>query len=163
MHLGKKVIAKTSGVVLIDEIDLHLHPKWQKQIPNLLLSLFPKVQFIASSHSPFIIQSMERNSIIKLDESSESLSVDARELSIEDIAEDIQKIELPQMSKRKKEMLEVAKEYFEKLDLLEKGEKTEEEIDKIKNRLDEVTAIYDDNMAYVAFIERKRLISESKR
>ncbi len=144
-HLGMEVTKKTAGIVLIDELDLHLHPKWQKQITNLLLSLFPKVQFIATSHSPFIIQSMEKNSIIKLDESSQNLSIDARELSIEDIAEDIQKIDLPQMSKHKIEMLDTAKEYFEKLNLLEKGRITEEEVHTINTRLDEVSAIYDDD------------------
>lgn len=161
-NLGLKVIEKTSGVVLIDEIDLHLHPKWQKEIVNILITLFPKVQFIATTHSPFIIQSQTSGSIIKLDESNETLSVDATELSIEDISENIQKIPTPQMSSKKIEMLETAKEYFDKLELLEKGEVSAEEIQIIKDRLDEVSALYDDNMAYVAFLERKRLIVESK-
>jgi len=160
--LGLDVTEKTSGVVLIDELDLHLHPKWQKEIVNILTTLFPKVQFIVTSHSPFIIQSQTSGSIIKLDESSEALSVDATELSIEDISEDIQNIPTPQMSSKKIEMLGVAKEYFDKLELLEKGGISQEEIEIIKNRLDEVSAIYDDNMAYVAFLERKRLIIESK-
>ncbi len=161
-NLGLEVTQKTSGVVLIDEIDLHLHPKWQKKIVNILISLFPRVQFIATSHSPFIIQSIGKNSIIKLDESNETLSVDASTLSIEDISENIQNIPTPQMSSKKIEMLEVAKEYFDKLELLEKGDVSQEEIKIIKDRLDEVSAIYDDNMAYVAFLERKRLITESK-
>ena len=161
-QLGNEVIEKTSGVVLIDEIDLHLHPKWQKEIVNILTKLFPKVQFIATSHSPFIIQTQTSGSIIKLDESNETLSVNATQLSIDDISEEIQNIQNPQMSARKIEMLEVAKEYFDKLELLEKGDITQEEIDKIKNRLDEVSALYDDNMAYVAFLERKRLLTESK-
>jgi len=160
--LGLDVIEKTSGVVLIDEIDLHLHPKWQKEIVNILTTLFPKVQFIATTHSPFIIQSQKNKSIIKLDESNELLDIDAREMSIEDISESIQKIDTPQMSSRKIEMLKIANEYFEKLELLEKGEISEDEIRTIKTRLDEVSALYDDNMAYVAFLERKRLISESK-
>ncbi|MGB5792324.1 AAA family ATPase [Poseidonibacter sp.] len=161
-HLGLEVIENTPGVVLIDEIDLHLHPKWQKEIVNILTLLFPKVQFIATSHSPFIIQSQTSGSIIKLDESNEPLSVNATELSIEDISEDIQNIQTPQMSSKKLEMLEVAKEYFDKLDLLEQGNISKEEVEVIKNRLDEVSAKYDDNMAYVAFLERKRLIIESK-
>jgi hypothetical protein len=41
-----------SGIVLIDELDAHLHPKWQRKIPGLLSAVFPKVQFIASTHSP---------------------------------------------------------------------------------------------------------------
>jgi predicted ATP-dependent endonuclease of OLD family len=44
------------GIVLIDELDLHLHPKWQRQLPKLLSTVFPNVQFIASTHSviPFL-------------------------------------------------------------------------------------------------------------
>ncbi|HHH37891.1 MAG TPA: hypothetical protein ENK77_04680 [Epsilonproteobacteria bacterium] len=161
-QLRDEVIEKTSGVVLIDELDLHLHPKWQREIVKILTTLFPKVQFIATSHSPFIIQTQTSKSIIKLDQSNEALDVNATELSIEDIAEDIQQIATPQMSSRKIEMFKVANEYFDKLERLEKGDISQEEIDSIKNRLDEVSAIYDDNMAYVAFLERKRLITESK-
>jgi predicted ATPase len=41
-----------SGIVLIDEIDAHLHPQWQYEIPSLLSEAFPKIQFIATCHSP---------------------------------------------------------------------------------------------------------------
>lgn len=49
------------GVVLIDEIDLHLHPKWQKKILPVLMDLFPKIQFVVTTHSPFVVQSVGRN------------------------------------------------------------------------------------------------------
>jgi len=41
---------------LIDELDLHLHPKWQRKLPKLLSNVFPNIQFIASTHSviPFL-------------------------------------------------------------------------------------------------------------
>lgn len=42
------------GTVLIDELDIHLHPVWQRQIPGMLRKLFPNLQFIVSTHSPFI-------------------------------------------------------------------------------------------------------------
>lgn len=47
---------KLSGIVLIDEFDLHLHPKWQRELPVLLSTAFPLVQFIVSTHSviPFL-------------------------------------------------------------------------------------------------------------
>ena len=45
---------KEEGTVLIDELDIHLHPVWQRQIPTMLRSLFPNLQFIVSTHSPFI-------------------------------------------------------------------------------------------------------------
>ncbi|MEA1868562.1 MAG: AAA family ATPase [Euryarchaeota archaeon] len=44
-----------SGIVLIDEIDLHLHPKWQRMIVPKLLKVFPNCQFIISTHSPHVI------------------------------------------------------------------------------------------------------------
>jgi len=72
-NLGVDATKHTSGIVLIDELDLHLHPKWQRQIVDILMELFPKVQFIATTHSPFIIQSIGENSLIKLDESGTAM------------------------------------------------------------------------------------------
>lgn len=46
------------AVVLIDEIDLHLHPKWQRGLIRALSDTFPNTQFIVSTHSPIIIQSL---------------------------------------------------------------------------------------------------------
>jgi len=45
---------REGGTVLIDELDIHLHPVWQRQIPGKLRELFPNIQFIVSTHSPFI-------------------------------------------------------------------------------------------------------------
>ena len=45
----------TSGIVLIDEMDLHLHPRWQRKILRQLCSTFPNVQFIVTTHSPIIL------------------------------------------------------------------------------------------------------------
>lgn len=47
------------GVVFIDELDLHLHPKWQRTIVANLMTTFPRLQFITTSHSPQIIPSLE--------------------------------------------------------------------------------------------------------
>lgn len=48
-------ILKTRGIALIDELDLHLHPKWQRQAVTLLPKIFPNVQFIFTTHSPQMI------------------------------------------------------------------------------------------------------------
>ncbi len=58
----------TYGVVLIDEIDLHLHPKWQRQIVPKLRKLFPQVQFVVTTHSPMVLQEVD-GSIINLSNS----------------------------------------------------------------------------------------------
>lgn len=51
------------AVVLIDEIDLHLHPKWQRQIVRNLTAAFPRCQFIATTHSPQVIGEVEHDRI----------------------------------------------------------------------------------------------------
>lgn len=45
---------KEEGIVLIDELDIHLHPTWQRVIPSWLQSVFPNIQFIVATHSPLI-------------------------------------------------------------------------------------------------------------
>lgn len=65
--LGDQVLEKTPGVVLIDEIDLHLHPQWQQTILSDLHAIFPEVQFIVNSHAPAVINSVPREQIRILD------------------------------------------------------------------------------------------------
>lgn len=65
--LGKQVLERTPGIVLIDEIDLHLHPQWQQTILSDLQAIFPKIQFIVSSHAPAVINSISREKIRILD------------------------------------------------------------------------------------------------
>lgn len=54
------------GVVLIDEIELHLHPIWQAQLVRALKVIFPKAQFILTTHSPSVLQTLEKEEIIAL-------------------------------------------------------------------------------------------------
>jgi predicted ATP-binding protein involved in virulence len=65
--LGDKVLSETPGIVLIDEIDLHLHPKWQQSILNDLNEIFPNIQFIVTSHAPAVINSVPKEQIRILD------------------------------------------------------------------------------------------------
>jgi len=55
--------AEAEAVVLIDEIDLHLHPKWQRQIVRHLTAVFSRCQFIATTHSPQVIGEVEHDRI----------------------------------------------------------------------------------------------------
>jgi energy-coupling factor transporter ATP-binding protein EcfA2 len=57
---------KQEGVVLIDEIDAHLHPSWQRQIGPWLQEKFPGLQFIVATHSPFVAQAASEGGIIVL-------------------------------------------------------------------------------------------------
>lgn len=58
-QVGRVFEFKMPGIVLIDEIDTHLHLELQKNILDLLTTLFPNVQFIVSTHSPFVLNSLE--------------------------------------------------------------------------------------------------------
>ncbi|SDS61008.1 AAA domain-containing protein [Actinoplanes derwentensis] len=62
----RQPVISTSGVVLIDEIDVHLHVSWQKRIAPWLLKHFPYIQFIVTSHSPYICQSASPGGLIQL-------------------------------------------------------------------------------------------------
>ena len=59
-------LSEGHAVVLIDEIDLHLHPKWQRQIVHNLTKTFPRCQFIATTHSPQVVASVEPDQVLLL-------------------------------------------------------------------------------------------------
>lgn len=59
-------IVDRPGIVIIDEIEAHLHPSWQRDIPEWLKTHFPKIQFLVSSHSPLIAQSADPNGLFIL-------------------------------------------------------------------------------------------------
>ena len=65
-QLGTSVLENTDGVVLIDEVDLHLHPAWQHRILSDLQEIFPKVQFIVTTHAPTVISSAKSENLVIL-------------------------------------------------------------------------------------------------
>jgi hypothetical protein len=64
-YKGRHVV-DLPGVVLVDEIDVHLHVSWQQEIGFWLKSHFPRIQFIVATHSPFICQAADPNGLIRL-------------------------------------------------------------------------------------------------
>jgi len=60
------ILVKHSGVVMIDEIDAHLHPTWQRRIGFWLTKHFPKVQFLVTTHSPLVCHAAEKGSVFRL-------------------------------------------------------------------------------------------------
>jgi len=73
---GKKLV-ENEGIVLIDEIDLHLHPAWQMKILPLLADALPNIQFFVTTHSPLVVGSIEWQNIIylKTDEDKSSFPI----------------------------------------------------------------------------------------
>lgn len=59
------LIQQAEGTVFIDELDVHLHPEWQIIIRNMLDKVFPRLQFVITTHSPHLIASAQAGEIIK--------------------------------------------------------------------------------------------------
>jgi len=76
-----------AGVVIIDELDMHLHPSMQKKLPGLLSKAFPKVQFIASTHSPIPLLGAPENSVfIKVERTEEKgITCERLDIKVEDL------------------------------------------------------------------------------
>ncbi len=154
-QLQDRVLQDTPGVVLIDELDQHLHPLWQRRVVADLRRTFPRVQFIVTTHSPFIIQSLDvlrGESVLSLDG---GVRPDDKELSIEDVAESLMGVSLPSRSQRYQEMYEAAKEYYRVLEQVPAA--SAEEVGKLKQQLDRLSMPFSDDPAYHAFLEMERL------
>ena len=70
-HFGADAAKLTPGVIMIDEIDLHLHPAWQQIIVTALTEAFPQIQLILTTHSPQVLSTVKRESIRMLAEDAE--------------------------------------------------------------------------------------------
>jgi predicted ATP-binding protein involved in virulence len=62
-HLRHQAAIQTPGVLFIDEVDMHLHPRWQRQVVGLLQNAFPALQIIVSTHSPHVLSTVDNSSI----------------------------------------------------------------------------------------------------
>ena len=93
---------------MIDEIGLYLHPHWQKHVLQDLTQAFPMIQFIVSTHSPFIVQSLQKDQLISFDNNVITEGEPYRE-SLEDITAERMGLEQSIRSKRFQEMQEIAK------------------------------------------------------
>ena len=147
-YLKADALKQTPGVVLIDEVDLSLHPTWQKRIIGILKEQFPRIQFICATHSPFIIQSLEPGELITLDHPLDS---EYSGEGIEDIAEEVMGVTMAQYSEKKRKMYEAADEYYKEL----KDGATKADMERLEEKLTRLEAEYSDNPAYLALIRQK--------
>ena len=139
-----------AGIVLIDELELHLHPTWQRQVVEKLRTTFPNIQFIATTHSPFVIQSLRPGELINLDPEE---FVEYADKSIEDIAENVMGVELPQKSERYLQMMTAAEEYFR---LLRTPTDNAADVNAAEKRLNELAAPFSDDPAFQALLKLER-------
>ncbi|MBC7766362.1 MAG: AAA family ATPase [Hyphomonadaceae bacterium] len=107
-HLKENAASETNGIILIDELDLHLHPKWQWRIVEDIKHTFPKAQFIVTTHAPIVIASCNDDEIIRLYEQDgeilHSTEPTPNGWLVEDIL--IEKMDTSNRSKRAQEEIE---------------------------------------------------------
>ncbi len=129
-HHGREAARLSRGVVLIDELDMHLHPNWQRQVVGDLKKAFPNLQFVATTHSPFIVQALETNELINLDEPTD---LRPKDLSLEQVAESVMGVESPfGVENQEKEDLTV--EYINTLETFKENDSTSS-LDAIEARV----------------------------
>ena len=139
-----------AGVVLIDELELHLHPRWQREVSEKLRKTFPNIQFITTTHSPFVIQALRPGELINLDPDEFGEYADK---SIEDISETVMGVDLPQKSKRYWEMMRAAEDYFR---LLRADGENAAELAAAEQRLGEVSVRFSNDPAFQALLKLER-------
>jgi predicted ATP-binding protein involved in virulence len=72
-HFGADAAQLTPGVVMIDEVDMHLHPEWQQLVLKGLTDAFPRIQFIVTTHSPQVLTTVKRENIRILAQNADGL------------------------------------------------------------------------------------------
>lgn len=142
-----------NGVVLIDEIEMHLHPAWQWKILDALRQTFPKVQFIIATHAPIILSSAREATIFLMKSPNEVKELNnVYGYSVDDV------LSLPQGTMSQPARI---KEYYDRVeDILETG--AEEELNKMietaKNELKNSPAVL---KGLLDFIEINRWVKDA--
>ncbi len=136
-QLLDNILEETPGVDLIDEVDMHLHPEWQKRIMTDLHYIFPKVQFIVTTHSPSVLANIKKEHILLLEDGQiytpENTSY-GRDISA--IMSELMKVEV-----RPEAVVKLKDEFYRVL--------SEEDYARAKELLDELAEILGDNDADV--------------
>ncbi len=152
--LNKNSVKMTEGVVLIDELDMHLHPKWQMHVVQDLKNAFPKIQFIVTTHSLLVIQSLRKHELIPL-EGNTQIEEDPFRKSIEEIAADEMGLPNVPRSKAFQEMEATAAAYYS---LIAQGKNSNNntEVAKLRAQLNDLETAYSDDPAFVALLKSER-------
>ena len=127
----------TSGVVMIDEIDMHLHPSWQQRVLKDLQTIFPKIQFIVSTHSPQVLSSVSNEHIRIIDPTTQkAIKPSVNPYGKQSIValEDIMNVDSTPPKEVVKET-ELLKEY---LDLIQSGDITNSKLITMREELNRV-------------------------
>lgn len=153
-HMGSDVFRTTNGVALIDELDMHLHPKWQGHFVDDLRETFPCVQFIVATHSPFVIQGLRHCCIIDMDNNEIRQIGDHVKKSISEVAEDYMNMDGVERSPYFVEQVKAAEDYYTLLKITDKANR--EEVEIAKRKLDAYEVRYDRDPAFIGLLRAER-------
>ncbi len=143
------------GVILIDEIDLHLHPIWQRMVIPKLMDVFPQCQFLISTHSPHVITHVQSENLFLLTMTDEGLTSlrpsDSYGKTVERVLEDLMELETTRPNEVKKALGQV----YEQIDSGDL-EEARESIGKLSKWIGEDPELVKANI----LIKRKELIGK---
>lgn len=146
---------KGNGVIIIDEIDLHLHPQWQRFVVPKLLEVFPNCQFFISTHSPNIITHVQPESLHFMEQTEMGIKFHPVQESygknVDRILEDLMGLE----TTRPKEIAEALKDIYEQI--------SQNQLEAAKNKINDLRAKIQDDPELIkaeVIIRRKEIIGK---
>lgn len=133
-----RVLTETDGIVLIDEVDLHLHPAWQQRVIKDLRTIFPKVQFIVITHAPAVINSVQSDNIVMI----KNLKLSSPNSQV--YGKDVKSVlnEIMGVTERPPEVAELFNKFYEQL-----TEKKFNEADHTLKTIDELRDYHDSEVS----------------
>lgn len=137
-QLGTDILKKGTGVILIDEVDLHLHPAWQQKVLKNLMMIFPKLQFIVTTHAPAVINSVQAENLRILNHGE--ITMPGNEIYGKDVNSVLK--EIMGANERPEEVSELFKMFYKCL-----SEKKFDEAKAILDELDEKRQYHDPEIA----------------
>ena len=150
------------AIVIVDEIDLHLHPRWQRQIAAYLTQHFPKTQFIATAHSPLMVQSAADANLVVLREEDGQVKIKNQPHFVEGWrADQILTSELFDVPARSPRIQQLIDERYGLLDKTKRTPKEEKRLRELDEELDNLpTGSREDNEAMNIIKRAAALIKE---
>jgi predicted ATPase len=135
------------AIVLVDEIDLHLHPEWQRKIIAHLTKYFPNTQFIVTAHSPLIVQSADNINVVILRKEGDHTIIEQPKMrnfrgwTVEEILSDLMDLDGKTMSETYLHWINEFTEGIENDDF-EKAQNAYKELDKILHPRSELRKLF---------------------
>ena len=145
-----------------DEIDLHLHPRWQRQVVTDLTQHFPRTQFIATAHSPLIVQSATDANLVVLQQKDGQVEIKNQPHFVESWrADQILTSELFDIPARSPRIQDLIDERYGLLDKTERTPREEQRLQELDEELDNLpTGSHEDNEAMDIIRQAAVLIKE---